>query len=759
MKASNLLIYKSLPLLYLLFCKALICYAQPVASEIPIEAKLQHASHDTLRARILLDAGTAIMQTNNLQAMEYFDKALEFSFAHNNHSLTAKIYSQLGTNYINQGHPKKALEYFSKALELRREHHLEKELVISYNHIGKAYFQQDRYAKALENYIKSLELAEKLADSSGITHSLNNIAIIHSYQGNQHKALDYLQRSHKIFTLLQDKKGVASSYSNIANIYDELEMEAEALNYYQQALKIFEEIKDIQGLARVYNNLGHMSDKLNQHIKAQLYYKSALNLFTQFGDLKGQALACSNIGESYIKTHQLDEAKQYLDQGFAIAQSIDTKEILHDLYLHFSRLYRLKEDFENAYEYHLLYAALKDSIYNESNSRQIAEMAFKYEADSKEKEIQLLNTSRELQRAEIIRQKLIRNFLAGLAIMTIVLSAVLYRSNRIRRNNNKELHKLNQAIYQQKEELTTQRDYLETLNNELHKNKLEITRQKDDISQKNITLELAFEEIEKKNDRIMSSLQYAQRIQGAIMAAYTRLQHKLPEHFIFFQPREIVSGDFYWFAEKDNLLYIAVLDCTGHGVPGAIMSMVGGMVLDQIISEKQITDPGKILQELHRGINKALSQEDSGSRDGMDAGLCVLDKQAATLSYAGAKIPLYYVQHGELCCLPGGRHSLGGKHTVNGGAHQTHTVPITTETTIYLFTDGYPDQFGGPHGKKFMIKRLRELLQSIHHLPMSEQKAIIVAQFEEWKGEQEQIDDVLIAGFKILPNSSDSLFS
>jgi serine phosphatase RsbU (regulator of sigma subunit)/tetratricopeptide (TPR) repeat protein len=751
MRFSRLLSYRLL-ISFIIYFGAVATSTAQIVENIPtLQDRLNAAPHDTIKATILLQAGTDLMQTDIVQAGAYFEEALQLATRHQNQTIIAKLYNQIGVNYLNQGLPKKALDYHIKALNLQRANNIELELISSYNNIGRAYYQQDKYAEALVNYLKSLELAEKLSDSSGINHSYNNIAIIYLYQGYSGKALEYFNKSLEIREQLKDQRGIAASYCNIANIYDDEEKYTEAIDYNYRALSIFEELQDTQGIARALNNLGHLFNKTGQQAKALNYFQNALNAFIKFGDLKGQAVAYSNIGENYILAAKYSEAEGYLRHGLAISESIASKDNLIELYMNFSRLYAARQDYQEAYRYHLLYTALKDSVFNETSSSQIAEMSAKFEAETKEKEIALLNTSKELQAAEIKQQVIIRNYLSVMIVMALILSVVLYRNNRIRKAANWELKQLNQAINQQKEEITAQRDNLEMLNKNLNISREEIVRQKDNILDKSISLELALEEIEKKNDSITSSLQYAQRIQSTIMSGYNKLQNKLPEHFIFFQPREIVSGDFYWFAEKNDLLFIAVVDCTGHGVPGAIMSMVGDMALNKAINEERITDPGLVLDELHKGVNKALKQEDSGSRDGMDAGLCVINRQTQTITFAGAKIPLYYIQEETLTCINGDRFSIGGRH-FNGSTHyQTHTLKITSPTNLYMFTDGYQDQFGGQRGKKFMLKQLRQMLLSLHYLPLDEQKELIVEHFNHWRLGHEQVDDILVIGFKLLP--------
>ncbi|MCU0448070.1 MAG: SpoIIE family protein phosphatase [Microscillaceae bacterium] len=256
--------------------------------------------------------------------------------------------------------------------------------------------------------------------------------------------------------------------------------------------------------------------------------------------------------------------------------------------------------------------------------------------------------------------------------------------------------------------------------------------------------------IEQINRDMTASISYASRIQEAMLPHWERIKMFIPEMFIFFQPRDIVSGDFYWFAEKDGKLLIAAIDCTGHGVPGAFMSMVGDAHLNQIVNADGITSPEVVLGKLHQRVRQSLKQAETQNRDGMDMALGVIDRYRQTLEYAGAKSPLVYIQNQELFEIKGDRTPVGGEQKEAHRVYTKHTLKIDQPTWVYMFSDGFADQFGGPEFKKFMGKRLRELLFEIHLKPFTEQKAILQQTFEDWKGKERQTDDVLVVGFKIV---------
>lgn len=286
----------------------------------------------------------------------------------------------------------------------------------------------------------------------------------------------------------------------------------------------------------------------------------------------------------------------------------------------------------------------------------------------------------------------------------------------------------------------------------------EMNRLKDEV---NIRLEEQVEErtreimlqkaiIEEKNKDILSSIKYAQRIQSAILPDNTRLEKIFPDSFILYLPKDIVSGDFYWFNEKDHEVIVAAADCTGHGVPGAFMSMIGNSFLNQIVNERQVMEPGRILNELRTGIITSLRQRtgETEAKDGMDIALINVDRSKSMVKYSGAQNPLYLYHRGELLEFKGSKFPIG----VFTGELQdffTHEIPYERGDIAYLFSDGFADQFGGPNGKKFKYRQLKDLIISMADKPMSEQKTILEKSFYAWKGNLEQVDDVCVLGIRL----------
>ena len=274
------------------------------------------------------------------------------------------------------------------------------------------------------------------------------------------------------------------------------------------------------------------------------------------------------------------------------------------------------------------------------------------------------------------------------------------------------------------------------------------------IKRINTELQLQKNEIEQqKNCEITDSINYARKIQDSILLPETKLKKWLPQMFIYFKPKDIVSGDFYWFSKYENKYVITAIDCTGHGVPGAFLSMVGNTLLHEIVNIKHVFKPDVILTMLHTGIRLALNQssEDSENEDGMDMSLCTVDAKLHRFQFAGAKNNLYVVQGDKLKILKANYYSIGGRQIRPDMQVEftCYDFMYDDNTSIYMFSDGYLDQFGGEDNEKFNTQRFREMILNNRNLPMEQQKAVLAETMDKWKGDRQQIDDFLVLGVKL----------
>jgi serine phosphatase RsbU (regulator of sigma subunit) len=264
-------------------------------------------------------------------------------------------------------------------------------------------------------------------------------------------------------------------------------------------------------------------------------------------------------------------------------------------------------------------------------------------------------------------------------------------------------------------------------------------------------IEMQKGELELKDKDITDSLIYAQRIQEALLPSEAYFRKHFEDSFILFKPKNIVSGDFYWIGEKGEKIFVVAADCTGHGVPGALMSMIGLEIVEKTINEENIEVPSKILAVMNRGLEKTFSREKNiGTiiRDGMDIGLCVIDRKRKKVEYAGAFLPLYLIREGSLVEIPADKIIIG--MNPEGTSYTDHELDLKENDIFYIFSDGYVDQFGGSENKKFMYRRFRYLLLTIHSFPINDQKSILEENIRTWMGVNEQVDDMMVIGFRPL---------
>jgi serine phosphatase RsbU (regulator of sigma subunit) len=568
---------------------------------------------------------------------------------------------------------------------------------------------------------RSLKISEKLQDSAGIASTCNNMGVVYSSQKNYTLALQYYQRSMKMKRALGRKKSMASTIHNMGNIYRWQGKYGLAMEYSLKAAKIKKEIGNQYGLANSYGQIGNIYEDQGKYNLAIGYYKQALDICYQVKRPGGIAESEINLGTIYTLTKQFGVAKKHLDKGLMVAQQIAAHDLVADAYLGLTNWFKAQSDFEQAFAYHQKYTNLKDSLFNSQKSRQVAEMQVLYETEKKDLENQTLKNEKARQKAVINQQRIITLLVVVALVVSMVLAYNLFRQRQ-------QKQKVNELLKQKNEEIFTTNDILAELNLRL----------------------------ETKNKDITASISYAQHIQKAIFPSEGKLQQMFAHSFVYFNSLEVVSGDFYWLAELNaeqtgsfDKQILAVVDCTGHGVPGAFMSLIATVLLKEIVHMQHIHSPESILNEMHRKIRRTLKQNQNYNRDGMEIGLIVLEPEAHTLEFAGARRPLLYIQNQQVHTIGGDRLPIGGEQREQERRFTKHTLYLREPLILYLFSDGYQDQFGGMHNKKMGSQKLSQLLEEIHHLPMQKQQQLLEERFEQWKGENPQTDDVMVCGVKL----------
>lgn len=613
--------------------------------------------------------------------------------------LKADAFINIGIIHYYKSDYNKALEFYLRSLPILKEINDKKGLGAVYNNIGMVYDDKGEYTKALEFLLNSLKIREELGDKLGISSSYSNIGGIHYSTGDYSKALEFHLKAVDLRKAIGNKSGLASSYNNIGIIYDDKGDYPQALEYYRKSLEIKEELHDKKGMALSYSNIGNTFKHTGDYSKALEFYSKSLKIKEQIGDKRGITSTFHNIGLLNLELGNFKESKHYQQMSLSLAKEIGARPEIMKAYEGLSKTDSAMGNYRDAYEHHKLFKSLKDSIFNEEASKKVVQSEMNFAFEKKEQAAKLEQEKKDaLANEELEKQTMQRNgFIGGFALM-LALAGVSYRSYR----NKRKSHEI-------------------------------IARQK--------------ELVEEKNRDISDSINYAQRLQQAILPSEKTIKENLKDSFILYKPKAIVAGDFYWMERKGDLVFIAAGDCTGHGVPGAMISVICSNALNRTVKEFGLTEPGKILDKARELVIETFEKSESDVKDGMDISLCVINDRTNEIKWAGANNPLWYLKDNELKEIKPDKQPIG-KHDLLK-PFSTHDLLLNKGEMFYLFTDGYADQFGGEKGKKFKYAKFKELLLSIRGENLTEQKEILDLTFKNWKGDLDQVDDVCIIGVRL----------
>ena len=588
---------------------------------------------------------------------------------------------------------------------------------------GTCYYILGNYPNALKEYQTALELSRKTKDIKTQSRALNNIASIQDELKNYDLALRYYQQAILIKKEIDDKKGIIDTEENMATVYSKIGEYKKALNLYDNVLAFRKMNHDNDGLPKTYMNIGYIYEKLVKLDRALDFYIKSLKLFYQQDDKTNIAVCLNNIGDIYYAQGKFNQAIDSSEKSLAIGRKLKSKIRIRSSASSLTKIYAEEGNYKKAYNYHILYSQMKDSLFNEESAMLLQQMETKHQTEKKQQEIEKQDLIIEKQKAQSKGQRIMLFAMLGGFILVLFITFQIYRNYKHKKKAIRLLSMKNVII---KEKNTT-----------LNKANKEITEQKVII--------------EEKNQNIMDSIKYAKRIQGTILPLDSYLKKHIPESFILYKPKDIVSGDFYWMDMQNDKIYISAIDCTGHGVPGAFVSIVGFNSLNRTIMEFHLTKPSDILGKLNElVVDTFVRRSESDVKDGMDMALLSIDTKTNEYEFSGAQNPLYIINtKGELTEIKGNKYPIGS--SIEPKTFDNHAIATTKGDMIYLFSDGYIDQFGGPKGKKFMRKRFKELLLSIYTMDVKTQKTHLDNTIKDWIAEsnEEQLDDILVIGIRV----------
>jgi serine phosphatase RsbU (regulator of sigma subunit) len=568
------------------------------------------------------------------------------------------------------------------------------------NNIGSVFYSKGDLREAIDYYYEGLKLREAVNDKPGLAESLNNLGLLYKSQGNITKAIDNYEKSLTLYTEVKDIRGESTSLGNIGVLYlTSLKLDT-ALAFFFKGLSLYDSIGNKNGVIKMQNYIATTYQLKKEYDEALKYAFKSLDLLKDVSDKEDEATTLRLITQLEFNKNNYPAAEEYGQKALQDAKDLGfPSDIMNTAKLMYE-IYADGKKWSNALDMHVLYSTMQDSVNSQEIRKEVLQKEFQYEYGKKEAEMQAEQEKKDLMtQAESKRQKIAIWLALIIAIATGTIAILVFRSLKTTR-----------------------------------KQKLIIEEQK--------TL------VEQKNKDILDSITYAKRLQNAILPQVSAIKQYFPESFVLYRPKDIVAGDFYWMQEVGDSIFIAACDCTGHGVPGAMVSVVCSGALNRAVKEFNITDPGKILDKTREIVIETLQKSDIDVKDGMDISLCAIKRSEPTIvNWAGANAPLWYAHDAEVQTIIADKQPIGMQDGQKD--FTTNRLKLSKGDTIYMFSDGYIDQFGGPEGKKFKSKPFRELIKSMSPQSMDEQRKTLDTTFENWKGDQVQTDDVCIIGIRL----------
>ncbi|HTF03658.1 MAG TPA: tetratricopeptide repeat protein [Bacteroidia bacterium] len=635
---------------------------------------------------------------NSAKSMEYFNKGRDLSLKINFPRGAAGFYIRRARMIEGRGLFDSARVLYDSAMQIYEVAKLTKSYYSLCINVGNTYYIQGLYEKALPWYLKAAEGSEKNNDPNITSQAYMNIGNIYYEQNKLAEAKTHYNKAIPFAERAENNNTLGSLWNNLGALeFEEKNYEA-ALVYFQKGLEIRTQSLDgLEGAALCHSNIAECYFLLGDKEKASVHYKEANDRFAAIPDSLAMAENMISWGSARYTWGEKAEGFELMKRGLFIAETVGDLSAMKLGNEKLSAAYKLEKDFVNAHFHLEKFAELKDSINAQESSQLLVEMQTRYDVDQKEKENQLLRQDASLK---AIEEESFRKSIWGIVIILLIGAAGLGVTIVVKQRSNKALAAKNAQIEEQKKEIT-------------------------------------------------DSINYAQRIQQAILPPQNALREYFPESFVLYMPKAIVSGDFWWLNEKQQYVFVAAADCTGHGVPGAFMSMLGMEILNDV--SRETNEPSEILSRLSDGIKRALRQGsgEMQTNDGMDICLCRFNRETNELVYAGANRPLWIrSSSGAMQEYPPTKSPIGGP-AADDQVFVSHVIPLTSGAQIYLFTDGFADQFGGEKGKKLKTSGLRKLLEiQVSENALSQEKELSDF-FSEWRGSLEQVDDVLVVGIRV----------
>ncbi|MDO8999027.1 MAG: SpoIIE family protein phosphatase [Bacteroidota bacterium] len=601
-----------------------------------------------------------------------------------------------------------ALKYFKEALDISIKIKYPKGQIIAYTGIADENWNQTNYDNAFKYYFKAYRTSDSIHDEVQVATALYNLGWVSCILQHNYKDDIYLYKSLAIFKRLNDTNGLLRIYNALGSYYSDKYSSLKHKNdfdsavYYSKAgIDLSKKHKSVRAMAIFYMNLGGLFYGSKDFKSAKFYQSNAIDIYKTKADSFNLMFAKCELAKTEIEFGNYKDAIDTLNKVLNYTRAYDIKDMEVEILLPLANAYYKIGKYKDGFDFYKDYVNKKLEIDKKSYSNNLASLENSYSLEKSETNVSQLKQANEIEELKNKKKSYFILVLVVIGLVVIIIAFLLFRQNKQKQITNLQLKEQNQIIFEKKQEID-------------------------------------------------HSIQYAKGIQLAVLPELADLKNKFPESFVFYKPKDVVSGDFYWFGKLNDDFYCLAADCTGHGVPGALMSIIGMDKIVQAIYEKGITAPNKILSFLNIQIKNVLKQHSDASiqKDGMDIALLKFNKDLSIVEYSAANRPLYLVRDGILLEYKADKTAIAG-FTPNNQEFVNQEIALQKNDCLFISTDGYADQFGGPVGKKMMTKKLKEVLVSISNLPSIEQQTLLENNFTDWTGDNEQVDDVLIIGIKI----------
>jgi len=682
-------------------------------------------------------------------------------------------------------HPAESFDLAERAFKLSEEEQDQLRKAESLKNMAHCLRLLSRFALALEKGLSGLTLARTLTSEKLVADLLYVTGSIHQGLGNKVSSMKFYKEALNLKIKLKDLEGEAWVRNSMGDHLMKSGDYKSAQSYFEKVVSVKHENDVLRGIG--FYNLGEIHYNLNNLNKAKMSLIKGWKLGIDL-DFGLMIAYCGALLGRILSKEGDPNAADHLKEALAAAEKVGSKERMYDIHMYWYEHLKGVGDLEGALNHFEKFHYLKEEVFNDANAEKVQNVQLEFSTKMLQKEAELERKKREELSAayeEIEKLSIVASKTNNGVVILDKNGRTQWVNEGYTRITGYELEDIqdgqpgdmlvdnklsNEALKRMRDKASKQLPYIDQIqiSTRLKENKwikinntpilneegnvvkqIEII---DDITEQieaEKTLELRNLLIEEQNQDITASIRYAENIQTAMLPNDSDIKESFKDHFVIYLPKDIVSGDFYWFETKDEYSFLVVADCTGHGVPGAFVSMMGHNLLNQIVNDSNVSDPARALDLLDQKVTEAFKTEEGRNlRDGMDLMFTVFNRKTMLLEFSGAYRPLYLVRDGELQEFKSAKSSIGGfdSRTV---PFEIGNIQLQAGDEVYMFSDGFVDQFGGPQGKKFMSKRLKNLIERVHGQDMAVQKETILNEWNDWKGQLEQVDDVCFIGFSV----------